>query len=202
MKNILLVASKSPSRQMLLKESGISYQIIEQNADESACEWGMTLQAVVENIALHKMQSVILPDSKEGDSAYVMTADTMSCDSHGKISGKPISREDAIEKIKAAREGARIGTAFCLDKRIFRDGTWSLEKRIQRYVSSEYFFVVPDNWIDRYLEYSVGFRASGAIAIEGYGSQFLQKINGSYSAIVGLPMYELREALDELNFFD
>ncbi len=44
--------------------------------------------------------------------------------------------------------------------------------------------------------------ASGAVAIEDYGAQFLKTVDGSHSAIIGLPLFELREALDELGFFD
>ena len=67
---------------------------------------------------------------------------------------------------------------------------------------ADYVFEVPEEWIDIYLEKSVGLRASGAIAIEDFGEQFLKSVSGSYSAIVGLPMFELREALSQLGFFE
>ena len=44
-------------------------------------------------------------------------------------------------------------------------------------------------------------QASNAIAIEGCGGQFLQWVRGSYTTIVGLPMFELREALEEIGFY-
>ena len=66
----------------------------------------------------------------------------------------------------------------------------------------EYKFVIPDEWIEIYLKHSLlALSASNAIAVEGYGAQFLTAVNGSYSAIVGLPMFELRQALSDVGFF-
>ncbi len=63
-----------------------------------------------------------------------------------------------------------------------------------------YEFEVPEECIVRYLAVSYGMKAAGAITIEGYGAQFLKKVEGSYSAIIGLPLFELREALQKLDF--
>lgn len=201
MNNTLLLGSKSPSRQMLLREANISFQLIQQSADEAACDWGLPLKQLVETIALSKMAHVELLHGNEGDYCFVLTADTLSCDLDGKIHGKPVDRADAIAKIKAARNGSTLATAFCLDKKIWHASQWEIDHRIVRVVSSVYHFIVPDNWIARYFEHSVGYRASGAIAVEEYGAQFLKVVDGSYSTIVGLPMFKLREALDELGFF-
>ncbi len=201
MENILFLGSKSLSRQQLLREADIPFQLVVQDADETRCDWGLPLQQLVENIALYKMEHVILPEGEEGASCFVLTADTLSQDSHGVINGKPVGRDDAVAKIKAARQGARVGTAFCLDKKIFTAGEWTVATRIERFVSAEYHFVIPDEWIDIYLEKSLGFSASGAIAVELFGAQFLHSINGSYTTIVGLPMFELCEVLSELGFF-
>jgi len=69
-------------------------------------------------------------------------------------------------------------------------------------VEAGYRFVIPDHWIDRYLEHSWAMIASGAIAVEFYGAQFLQWIDGSYTTVMGLPMFELRQDLEKLGFFD
>ncbi len=187
---------------MLLREAQIPFKLVTQDADETSCDWGLQLSQLVEQIALHKMNHAILPSGKnDGDICFVLTADTMPQDSTGTIHGKPINREDAIEKIKAARECSQLFTAFCLDKKIWRNNAWHLEKRIQRCVHAEYQFVIPDHWIDVYLEKSMGLKTSGAIAVEGFGSQFLKMVHGSYTTIIGLPMFEVREALEEIDFF-
>lgn len=201
MKYTLFLGSKSYSRKLLLDLAKIPYQVVGQDADETQCDWGLPMQKLVESIALHKMEHVILPAGKEGDSVFVLTADTLSLEHDGSISGKPVDRDDALNKIRRAREGMRTGTAFCLDKKVWRDGAWHIEKRIQRYVDAEYIFDIPEEWIEPYIEHSIGLKAAGAIAIEEYGAQFLKEVRGSYSTIVGLPLFEVREALQELGFF-
>lgn len=202
MNNILLLGSKSYSRKLLLDYAHIPYQIIEQEADESECDWGLAMQKVVENIALYKMEHVIMPQgTKEGEIAFVLTADTLSQEKDGTISGKPADAQDAIEKIRRARAGMRTGTGFCLDKRVWRNGIWHVERRIQKYVEAEYIFAIPEEWIERYMQNSISLKASGAIAIEEFGAQFLKEVRGSYSTIVGLPLFEVREALEELGFW-
>jgi len=202
MEKPLFLGSKSQARKQLLKDADIPFVIVEQKADESKCEWGESLRGTVEDIALYKMEHVVLPDcKKEGDICFVLTADTLTRHADGSLGGKPSGRTDAIEMIKKARSEATVGTAFCLDKRVSRSGQWTVYKRIQQYAEAKYELDIPDEWIDSYLEKSFSSVSSGAIAIEFYGAQFLKTVHGSHSAIIGLPMFELREALQKLEFF-
>lgn len=203
--NHILLGSKSISRQTLLKESKINYKIIEQNFDESLCDWGLPLQKLVESLAQHKMDHSILPDAKKDDEVcLVLTADTLGLNSKGEIQGKPASKEDAIQKIKSYRNGATTGTAFCLEQKVFKSGNWLTQKHIVQYAQAEYIFDVPDHLINWYLEN--GFQnqdyldVSGAVQIEGLGFQFLKVMNGSYTSVLGLPLYELRKALEDIGF--
>ena len=130
----------------------------------------------------------------------MLTADTLSQEKDGTIGGKPDYAQDAIEKIRRARAGMRTGTAFCLDKRVWRAGKWEVDQRIEGYVEAEYIFAIPEAWIDRYMQIP-SLERFQAIAIEEYGAQFLKEVQGSYSAIVGLPLFEVREALEKLGFW-
>lgn len=202
MSHILLLASKSASRKKLLEDAKIPFQCIDQDADETKCDWNLSLDKVVESIALYKMEHALIPEALMTGSCFVLTADTLSQDiQDGTIHGKPVDRADAIEKIKKARQGSYLCTAFCLDKKIKKGATWHTQERIVQVVSAEHYFDIPDQWIEKYLDNSLGLSASNAIAIEGYGEQFLKSVHGSYSTIVGLPMFELRQALEKLNFF-
>jgi septum formation protein len=198
----LYFGSKSEPRRMLLEQSHIPFTVVSQNADESQCDWGLPLPQLVLSIALYKMQHVILPDgTQEGDISFVLTADTMSHDKMGTIHGKPVDRDDAIAKIKATREGSFLCTAFCLDKKVWCAGKWEIAERIADIVSAEFSFIIPDEWIDTYLEKVPFLDVSGGIAVELYGNQFLKMVHGSYSTIIGLPLFELREALEKLGFY-
>ena len=199
----LLLASKSPSRQMLLREANIDFTTIEQDADEAQCDWNLPVAEVVSHIALYKMEHARIPaGSNVGDICFVLTADTLSSDNNGIIHGKPTDLEDAIAKIKNARTGSTLCTAFCLDRRIWDGTIWNVDERIQQCVSSRYLFDIPDDWIETYLQQTLAQQCAGAIAVEGFGSQFLQLVEGSHSAIIGLPLFELRQALATLGFFD
>ena len=202
MANILHFGSKSQSRRMLLEESQIPFITVNQDADESQCDWSLPLPQLVLSIALYKMQHVILPDGKhEGDVCFVLTADTMSHDNEGVVHGKPVDRADAITKIKATAQGSFLCTAFCLDKKVWVSGAWVIENRVADVVSAEFLFVVPDEWIDIYLEKTPFLDVSGGIAVEKFGNQFLKTVRGSYSTIIGLPLFELRQALERVGFF-
>jgi septum formation protein len=203
MNNILLLGSKSYSRKLLLDYARIAYQVIEQDADETQCDWKLAMPQVVANIARYKMEHVVMPQGNaQGQVAFVLTADTLSQEKDGTIGGKPENLEDAIEKIRRARAGMRTGTAFCLDKRVWREGQWQVEQRIEQYVEAEYIFDIPEEWIDRYIANTIALSASQAIAIEEYGAQFLKEVHGSYSTIVGLPLFEVRQALEKMGFWE
>lgn len=204
MSHILYLGSSSAARQKLLKEAQIPYILVTQSADESQCDWNLHWQEVIEKIALYKMEHVILPEeAKKQQYAFVLTADSMAVDLDGKIYGKPTDTQDAIEKIKALRRGGMVGTAFCLDRKHFINGTWQTDERILSFVSTSYEYDMPDKWIPEYFE-AVPYYLTicGAITVGGYGAQFLKSINGSYTTILGLPMFEVREALQKLGFFD
>ncbi len=202
-KHVLLLGSTSQSRQMLLKEALIPFEVVGHGADEDTVDRSLPFDQLLQEIARLKMDHVVLPGAGlEGEFIFILTADSMGKDANGNVHGKPKNEEAAREKIRALAKKSTTGTAFCIDKRVFKNGQWVLEKRIEKCVLSQYEFVVPENWIDRYLRHSWAMIASGAIAIELYGNQFLKSVDGSYSAIVGLPMAEVREALEELCFFD
>ncbi len=202
MNNILLLASKSKSRRSLLAQASIPYVLLDQEADETECDWAMPLQKLVESITVHKMAQIVMPKVKEGQEFFVLTADTLTQSSQLEILGKPASRAHAIEMINALRKGiARVGTAFCLDKKIFKYNEWQIVDRKLVFVESTCDFKVPELWIDRYLEHSYALQCSGSMAMDGYGAQFLHNLTGSYTTILGLPLCELRNSLEQLGFY-
>ncbi len=197
----LYLASQSPIRRHLLEKACIPFQIIPQSTDERTLNWDRPVLDVVPAIARLKMDHALLPPGEEKEHRFVLTADTLCVDHQGKVHGKPVDITDAIRMIKLWRLGCSVVTAFCLDKKIYSDGTWRTETRREQTVSSSLNFSIPDRWIEEYLRRTKPLEIAGAVAIEGYGFQFVKSIAGSYTTILGLPMYELIEALTELQFF-
>jgi septum formation protein len=203
MVHLLYLASSSASRKQLLHESKIPFVCVQQTADESHCDHSLPLEKLVATIAAYKMEHVVMPAGKrEGELAYVITADTLAQDVDGTIQGKPFDRADAVAKIKSARNGSHISTGFCLEKKRWNGEQWETVARHEEVVSATCRYVVPDQAIEYYLDNTSALSASGAIILEGFGQQFLQTVNGSYSTIIGLPLAEVRAALQELGFFD
>jgi septum formation protein len=200
MSHSLLLGSQSKARQQLLRSAGILFSLLEQNADEAAFDHSLPLEKVVQAIALHKMNLISMPPGTQSQVAYVLTADTLVQDHDGVIHGKPRDRADARKKLLALHK-ARIATAFCLDKKIFINNSWQIQDRIKAVVSAYAEFVVPEQYVDAYLDQIPFQTIAGAMAIEGYGAQFLEQVEGSYSTIMGLPLFEVRQALEALGFF-
>lgn len=200
-KNTLFLGSKSSSRQKLLAAAGIPFILVPQDADETFCDWNLPIEQTVKRIALYKMDHVILPSGSDGDTCFVLTADTLSCDTQGALLGKPVDQQDAIRMIKASRSGGLTVTAFCLDQKNWSNNSWHCQKRITDCVASECIFDVPDSWLETYLAQPFIYSSAGAIFVEDFGAQFVKEIRGSYSTIQGLPMYELRQALTAIGFY-
>jgi septum formation protein len=198
----LYLASASPARYRLLKEAGFSFEVVTHAADEKIISYDQPLADIVLAIALQKMEHVTLPTQQENTLAYVITADTLTEDSSGLIAGKPESREEAITTLKRIRSGAQIGTAFCLERRKVKDGRWVTEQRVSQAVTMWCSLDMPDAWINPYLNsHNEAMQAAGALAVEGIGMLFFKEIKGSYSGLLGLPLAELRVALESLGFF-
>jgi septum formation protein len=202
MKHALLLASQSATRKELLSKIDFPFIVVSQDADEHSVDWNLPLEQLVALIAALKMDSVAMPELPEGSTAFVLTADTLCQDQAGVNHGKPDDYQDAVAKIKALSKGSMVSTGFCLEKRQLNAGVWYTIERKISVVTAECMFVVPDNWIDRYITHSPALEVAGGIAIEGYGLQFLHSLAGSYTAILGLPLYEVRAALEELGFFE
>ncbi len=199
--NTLYLASQSQSRRLLLSYTNIPFQAVDQSADETACDWGLQLPQLVTSIAIHKFDHVLLPTACQNDVMFILTADTLTQNNEGQILGKPQDVHDAIRMLQSIRSGARVATGCCLEKKVYHNNQWQSIQRIVFCVEAQCMFQVPDQLMDDYIENARPLSAAGAMKIEGYGSQFLSEVNGSYSTIIGLPLFELRQALMQIGFF-
>lgn len=197
----LYLASGSATRKNLLSVSQIPFILISQNADESKASLQQSLQSLVTELALLKMDHILYPQAQEGDVAFFLTADTMTMDLNNELHGKPVDRNDAVRMLIACRKGAMVGSAFCLERKVYSSGHWVSQRRIVGYRQARCVVDVPDSFMKFYLDKVPFLDLSGGISIEGFGDQFVKEVEGSYSAILGLPMYEVREALYELGFY-
>jgi predicted house-cleaning NTP pyrophosphatase (Maf/HAM1 superfamily) len=103
--------------------------------------------------------------------------------------------------LKDSRAGTLTATGFCLRKLEWKNGVWVMIAEVVDYDQAGSIFDVPDAFIDVYLNAIPFLTVSGAISIESVGGQFVKSVDGSYEAIIGLPMFKIRQALFDLDFY-
>jgi septum formation protein len=137
------------------------------------------------------------------DYIFVLTADTLvKAINTGQIIGKPENLEHAKEIVNLIRmQPLQITTGCCLKLFQRHETAWH-EKDSKIWVTgAQVEFCVPEQDLDLYFKKLPGVvHASGASIIDDFGQCFLKSINGSHSAVIGLPLFELRQNLRLMGF--
>ena len=160
------------------------------------------------SIAQHKMQNIIIPPSNELLSPtsiiFVLTADTLVQTKQSKaILGKPKDKDDARRMLRLlCEEPVDLATGCCLEKKQYDGKQWNTIVSKHWVTMAILEFCVEEEWVDRYfkkLPHTIHSCAAGAV--EEFGLNFLKNIEGSFTATLGLPLFELRQKLKLMNFF-
>ncbi len=178
----LILASSSPRRRELLSQLGLTFEILSPDIDESILE-NETAYDYVKRLSLDKAQAVLLHQKD----AIVIAADTtVAID--GKIIGKPESKQHAFE-IWNALSGREhdVLTGVCVANR---------HQYLQDVVCTKVEFqkLSPAD-MEHYWATGEPLGKAGAYAIQGIAAQYISRIDGSYSNVVGLPLYETVQLL-------
>jgi septum formation protein len=202
-KDILYLGSQSTVRQRLLKTAGIKFIVLQHQSDECGVELEKDFGKYVLGIARHKMESLVLPkiEECEKNTIFVLTADTLAkVDDY--ILGKPEDLDDAKRMLKLlCSKPAEVLTGVCLEKKGWKDGMWVTEIEKHWVTKSTIEFCVDEDSYQSYFKKVPEAMVScGAGRIEGFGESFLKSVNGSYTTILGLPMFEVLHALKEIGF--
>jgi septum formation protein len=152
------------------------------------------------------MEHLMFPQKNnvETDYLFVLTIDTIVVAAESKkIFGKAKDLSDARRMLKILqREPADVITGCCLEKRIWKAGSWQVVDKMYWATNALVEFCVEDEMIEMYLEkVPEVLGVAGAVMIEHpFGQQFCKQVQGSYSTIIGLPLFELRKNLKQLGF--
>ncbi|MBU3641692.1 nucleoside triphosphate pyrophosphatase [Polynucleobacter sp. Fuers-14] len=200
MNSFIYLASQSPRRQELLKQMGICFEMLLPSSDEDSESIETPLphekaRPYVERVTLAKSAAALLRWGKSGlPWAPILCADTtVSLPTHpdGEILGKPVDAEDAT-RILTMLSGKIHEVLSSVAITVNPD-----EKPIQLVqVSKVQFAVLSIEQIDAYIASGEPFGKAGAYGIQGLGGAFIPSIQGSYSGIMGLPIYETKLLLD------
>ncbi len=180
----LILASRSPRREQLLKELGIQFEVVGSDFDETYPDH-LKGAGIAEYLAEKKAESF---SGKLKDNEIVITADTIVwC--HGRVFGKPVDRKDAMDMIRElAGNTHEVITGVTL---------LSLTGRTTFSESTKVTF---DNLTEKEISYYIdNFRPydkAGAYGIQEWiGLAACSRIEGSYFNVVGLPVHKLYREL-------
>jgi septum formation protein len=187
---LIYLASGSPRRRELLRQIGVSFRVIGAELDETALA-GESAAAYVSRLAEAKAAVGWegCRDLRGGDlrGAAVLAADTAVV-LEGEILGKPADMNDAIAMLlKLSGRAHQVLTAVALRT------VASLEVRVSR--SSVTFRSIDPGEARAYWDTGEPHDKAGAYAIQGYAAVFIADLQGSYSGVMGLPLFETAELL-------
>ena len=186
----IILASSSPRRKELLEQVGLKFEIFSPDIDESVCI-GESADHYVQRLAQQKAQAILaqFPD------AIVIAADTSLVLDH-KIIGKPESKQHAFEIWTALSDRQHdVLSGVCVLSSQCDPNT--IQSMVVR--TKVYFQKLSQLDMEQYWATGEPIGKAGAYAIQGYASQFIQRIEGSYSNVVGLPLYETLQLLKNID---
>lgn len=194
----IYLASKSPRRQILLQQLGIAFELLLAQededseklevvlAEESAISYVQRVTKLKFDAAVHRVKNQNLPV------VPVLCSDTTVAFGD-RILGKPSSTQEAKEMLYfLSGKTHKVLTSVAVGTSV---------KMIQILSVSEVTFVtLSAQQINDYVASLEPFGKSGSYGIQGKAAAFISHISGSYSGIMGLPLYETAELLKEFEF--
>ena len=184
---MLYLASASPRRQELLRQVGLAHEALPSNLVEER-QAGESPVDYVQRVAADKARYVARLVAGRGLPVHpVLGADTEVVVGND-VLGKPRDRANAAGMLRRlAGRTHTVLTALCLATAAGEYSALS-ESRVT-------FAALSDDAIARYLETGEADDKAGAYAIQGRAAGFIARLEGSYSGVMGLPLYELFETL-------
>ncbi len=182
----IYLASQSPRRSELLQQIGVQFRLLTVNVDESRKE-NESPEAYVVRLAEEKAVAG-WESLADGERAPVLGADTAVV-IDGLILGKPADAKDAEKMLaRLASRTHEVLSAVCVT-----DGTPSTQLNRSR-VS---FRSIGTAERAAYCATSEPLDKAGAYAIQGRAAAFVSRLEGSYSGVMGLPLFETAALLSE-----
>lgn len=200
MYSCIYLASQSPRRQELLKQIGIQFEMLVAPAGEDTEGIETPLpkekaRAYVERVTFIKSAIALQRWQASGKPwAPILCADTtVSLPNHidGEILGKPSDAQDAVrilEMLSGKVHEVLTAVVLTIDP---KSNPLCLVQ-----VSEVQFVHLSKEQIASYIASGEPFGKAGAYGIQGLGGAFIPSIKGSYSGIMGLPVYEVSQLLD------
>lgn len=185
----IILASASERRRELLKRIVPDFKVIASDFNEDSITFNGDCIKYVKNLSLGKAQNV----ANKIESANII----IGCDTivyhNKKVLGKPKNEEEANKML----------TSLSGNSHFVYSGISIIDSEsnsiVQDYVCTEvYFSKLSESQIHSYIKSGEPMDKAGAYGIQGYGGIFVEKINGCYYNVVGLPINKLYSLLGDM----
>ena len=196
--DFIYLASQSPRRRELLAQIGVAHELLLPAPDEDAESLEVVLegeapQTYVERVTALKLIAARARLAKAGGkNCPILCADTTVAMGNT-ILGKPEDASDAKRMLRAlSGQTHRVFTAIAIG--------WG-DREAQACCESRVTFApLSDAEIDDYVASGEPMGKAGAYGVQGRAAAFIARIEGSYSGIMGLPLFETAQALRAVGF--
>ena len=180
----ILLASGSPRRRELLKQLAVTFKVAAADIDESIID-GETPEDYVVRLAREK---ALAGFEQNGGLMPALGSDTIVL-LDGQILGKPETRagaESMLQSLSGRTHQVYSAVALALEADNVLD---TLN------ITAVTFGKMPVQWIKQYCQGDEPMDKAGAYAVQGGTGQYIRRIEGSYSGVMGLPLFETAELL-------
>lgn len=191
---MIYLASQSPRRRQLLDQLGVAHELLLPGPEEDAealetVEPGELPDAYVRRATLNKLQAAIARRAARGLADKPILCSDTTVALGAAILGKPADAAEALAMLtRLSGHTHRVLTAVAL---AWGDGAQALAVS----VSHVRFAAVPESVLRAYVESGEPMGKAGAYAIQSRIAGWIAHIEGSYSGIMGLPLFETAELL-------
>lgn len=183
----IILASTSPRRKELLKQIGLDFEVASSDYDED-----MNLDKSPKVLAKYLSNGKAVAVAAKYKEGIVIAADTFVV-LGDKLLGKPHTASVARKMLRQI-SGKKVSIITGLTVIDIKK-----KKKISKAIEAGIFIKkLTDKEINNYIKAGEPLDKAGAFAVQGVGAVLIKKIEGDYSGIVGLPLFELAEILKKM----
>lgn len=186
----VILASKSPRRKEILSMITDKFDIMVSD-DEEILDSSLSVKEQSMKLAYDKAKSIF--DKTNGD-RIVIGSDTIVVDENDKIYGKPKDRQDGIcilKNIKGKEHRVFTSIAILVEK------AGEYFKHIDCDIAKVYIADMTEEEITKWLDTGEAYDKAGAYAVQGTFAKHIEKIDGNFWTVMGLPVHKVYNILKE-----
>ena len=187
----IILASGSSRRKELLEMMGLEFEVKVSEVDETF-EEGLSISEQSKRLAYIKAKEIF--DKTKGDRA-VIGSDTMVLKDE-KIYGKPKNKEEAIKMLEdLSNSKHKVITSICVLSQKGKE----IKEQVEYDIADVYFKKMTRQEIEAWIDFDKPYDKAGAYAVQSRFGVHIEKINGNFFTVMGLPIHKLYDMLKQIS---